>query len=419
MPLVPPVPRASARFGNAIVTSRPIRWTLWILALGALAVAIALAGRYGSGYVVFVVPPYRIELSVMLFALLALVTFAVAYMLLRIARTAMRLPRALKSKKHERERAKSRTALYASMKALFSGQFRDAERHARIAMSAEMAHEGTRDLAAAVAAWSAHEGGNLDAAVPYLERIRDVKSIEMRDASKAYMLLAEGRAHDALPLLKDLAVNAPKNPGVLKMKVEAEMAEKEWEEVLATLGPLTRAGLMPAPAAQQIRLNAELNLLKSKPANRDVILSTWKSVSRESRYDALIVATVAQRLNALDCGNDAKAVIDETVDERGVERWDSSLAAVYAECKAESTLAQIERAEGWLRQHARDPVLLAAIGKLCMRQALWGKAQSYLEASVALAPTLDAHMTLARLMEQTGKRDEAIRHIRRSAELAR
>jgi HemY protein len=54
-----------------------------------------------------------------------------------------------------------------------------------------------------------------------------------------------------------------------------------------------------------------------------------------------------------------------------------------------------------------------------MRQALWGKAQSYLEASVALEPTLDAHMTLARLMEQVGKRDEAIRHIRRSAELAR
>ena len=54
-----------------------------------------------------------------------------------------------------------------------------------------------------------------------------------------------------------------------------------------------------------------------------------------------------------------------------------------------------------------------------MRQALWGKAQSYLEASVALEPTLDAHMTLARLMEQLGRNDEAIRHVRRSAELAR
>ena len=49
---------------------------------------------------------------------------------------------------------------------------------------------------------------------------------------------------------------------------------------------------------------------------------------------------------------------------------------------------------------------------------MWGKAQSYLEASVALAPSLDAHMTLARLMEQTGKPQEAMRHIRRSAELA-
>ena len=36
-----------------------------------------------------------------------------------------------------------------------------------------------------------------------------------------------------------------------------------------------------------------------------------------------------------------------------------------------------------------------------------------------LEPTLDAHMTLARLMEQLGRNDEAIRHVRRSAELAR
>jgi HemY protein len=132
-----------------------------------------------------------------------------------------------------------------------------------------------------------------------------------------------------------------------------------------------------------------------------------------------VAVLVARRLIALGCGNDARDVIDATIDERGSESWDSSLAAVYADCKSDSTLGQIERAERWLKQQARDPVLLAALGKLCMRQALWGKAQSYLEASVALEPTLDAHMTLARLMEQVGKRDEAIRHIRRSAELAR
>lgn len=386
--------------------------------LAAVAVALALAGRYGSGYVVFVVPPYRIELSVMLFSLLFLLSFVGMYALLRLTTSAMRLPRALKSKRHERARAKSRAALYASMKALFSGQFREAERHARTAMSAEMAHDGTRDLAAAVAAWAAHEGGNSDAAVPYLERIRDAKSGEMRDASKAYMLLAEGRAKDALPLLKDLAENAPKNPGVLKMKVEAEMAEKAWEDVLATLGPLTRSGLMPEAAAQQIRTDAEINLIKSKPADRQTILAAWKAVSKQSRTDIGIVKVVVKRLNAVGAGDDARAIIEDTVDARRAEGWDSALAALYADCKTDSTLAQIERAERWLREHARDGELLATLGKLCMRQQLWGKAQNYLEASVALKPSLDAHMALARLMERIGRRDEAILHIRKSAELA-
>ena len=399
--------------------SKSIRWSLWLFALAIFAVAVALAGRYGSGYVVIVVPPWRAELSVMLFVIVILATFAVAYALLRVAGWAYRLRRVLRAKRKERQRNKSRMALYASLKALFSGQFRQSEQHARAAMSAIEAHDGTRDLAATVAAWAAHEGGNLDAAVPYLERIRSANSSEMRDASKAYMLLSEGRAKDALTLLKDLAVAAPKNPGVLKMKVEAEVAERAWEDVLASLGPLTQSGLMPEAAAQQLRLNAELNLIKSRPANRDLIMSTWQSISSASREDVSIAVTVARRLIALGCGNDAKDVIEATIDARGTADWDSTLAATYADCKSESTLAQIDRAERWLKQHARDPVLLASLGKLCIRQALWGKAQSYLEASVALEPTLDAHMTLARLMEQIGKRDEAIRHIRRSAELAR
>ena len=399
--------------------SKSIRWSLWLFALALFAVAVALAGRYGSGYVVMVMPPWRVELSVMLFAIIIAVAFAASYAFLRFAGWVYRLRRVLRAKRKERQRNKSRIALYSSLKSLFSGQFRLAEQYARSAMSANEAHDGTRDLAAAVAAWAAHEGGNSDAAVPYLERIRSAGTSEMRDASKAYMLLSEGRAKDALTLLKDLAVTAPKNPGVLKMKVEAEVAEKAWEDVLASLGPLTKSGLMPASAAQQLRLNAELNLIKSRPANRDLIMSTWESVSPESRHDVAIAVTVARRLIGLGCGNDAKDVIDATIDARGSAGWDSSLAAAYADCKSDSTLAQIERAERWLRQHARDPVLLATLGKLCMRQALWGKAQSYLEASVALEPTLDAHMTLARLMEQIGKRDEAIRHIRRSAELAR
>ena len=397
------------------MTSRPIRWALWVLALSATAVALALAGRYGSGYVVFVVPPWRAEMSIMLFVILLLVSFAGAYLLIRLAVKTYRLPRQIRKGKIEHERAKARILLLESLQLLFSGEFRNAESRARTAMQ----HDDTRDMAAAVAAWAAYEGGHSSAAVPYLDHIRSAGSTRMRDVSKAYMLLADGKSAEALSLLKTLAASDPKNPGVLKMKVEAEVAGKAWEDVLVTLAPLTRSGMLPEGAAQQIRLNAELNLIKSKPANPEVIVEAWKAFSRESRFDAAMAATVATRLVSIGCFDEAKEVIEETIDARGIEGWDSQLAAIYAACKTNSTLAQIERAERWLRQHARDAVLLATLGKLCMRQALWGKAQSYLEASVALEPSLDAHMTLARLMEQLGRNDEAIRHVRRSAELAR
>ncbi len=413
MRYAPRARRASAR--NADMTSRPIRLALWVLALAALSVALALAGRYGSGYVVFVVPPWRAEMSIMLFVILQLAMFVAAYVLIQLAVKTYRLPRQLRKHKIEHERTKSRDLLLESLQLLFSGEFRNAEARARTAMQ----HDDTRDMAAAIAAWAAYEGGHAGAALPYLDHIRNEGSTRMRDASKAYMLLADGKAEEALSLLKNLAANDPRNPGVLKMKVEAELAGKAWEDALVTLAPLTRSGMLPEGAAQQIRLNAELNLIKSKPANPQTITNAWKAFSRESRFDATMAVTVAARLLALGCDEEAKDVIEETIEARGSDAWDSQLAALYAECKTDATLAQIERGERWLRQHARDAVLLATLGKLCMRQALWGKAQSYLEASVALAPTLDAHMTLARLMEKLGRNDEAIRHVRRSAELAR
>lgn len=395
--------------------ARPIRWALWLLGLAALAVGIALAGRYGAGYVVMVVPPWRVEMSVMMFAILLLAGFVLAYLLIRIAVNTYGMRQHVQAMRTESARSKAREAMFGSLQMLFSGRFREAEEKARVAID----HPDTRDLAAALAAWAAYEGGNSVAAVPYLDKISGVDASNMRDASKAYMLLADGRAPEALTLLKHLAESDPQNPGVLKMKVEAEVAEKAWDDVLATLNPLARSGMLPESAAQQIRLNAQINLVKSRPANPTSILDTWRALPNESRYDASMAAVVAKRLIGLGCGDDARTVLEDTIDKLGPTGWDSALAAIYADCKGNSTLGQIERAERWLKQNPRDAVLLATLGKLCMRQALWGKAQSYLEASVALAPTLDAHMTLARLMEQMGKRDEAIRHIRRSAELAK
>ena len=99
--------------------------------------------------------------------------------------------------------------------------------------------------------------------------------------------------------------------------------------------------------------------------------------------------------------------------------------ALYAElpasldpaARADEARLRIERAERWLLEHERDPDLLAALGRLCAQAELWGKARSFLEASVSFEETRAARLELARLEEKLGKTEVAQRHYRRAAEL--
>mgnify|MGYP003468278069 FL=1 len=94
-------------------------------------------------------------------------------------------------------------------------------------------------------------------------------------------------------------------------------------------------------------------------------------------------------------------------------QWDSDLALLYADIVSEKPLTQIERAETWLKTHPNDAQLLLALGKLFAAEKLWGKAQSYIEASLSIEQSRPAHAAYAQLMEKMGKSDEALRYNRR------
>ena len=54
--------------------------------------------------------------------------------------------------------------------------------------------------------------------------------------------------------------------------------------------------------------------------------------------------------------------------------------------------------------------------RLCESAGLWGKAQSYLEASLAVQPSQAAHLELARLFDRIGKAEDADRHYRAASD---
>src|SRR5690606_36922787 len=127
------------------------------------------------------------------------------------------------------------------------------------------------------------------------------------------------------------------------------------------------------------------------------------------------VATVAaQSFIRLGGCKEAHRVIADALE----QNWSEELVLLYGECQADDALDRIERCERWLTEHPRDAMLLLTLGRLCAYRELWGKAQSYFEASLSQQPTRAAHRELARLCERLGREADADRHYRIASDVA-
>lgn len=111
-----------------------MRVALWLLGLFALAVAFTLAARLDQGYVIIVYPPWRLELSFMLALTLTVVGYALGYLFLKLALTALALPTDLRAWRDQRRSEAADRALIEAMRAHLGG---DHERTRKLAAKAQ------------------------------------------------------------------------------------------------------------------------------------------------------------------------------------------------------------------------------------------------------------------------------------------
>jgi len=389
-----------------------VRFAIWSVLLAVVAVGIALVARQSDGYVVIVAAPWRMELSLNLLVVLVFAGYFAFHLLARLVETLVAIPARVRAYRAERARIRSRQALNDALLAFFQGRYASAEKSASIAME----NEESRAVAAIIAARSAHELGRFTEREAFLDQARGAapEVDQARLTTLADLLLSQGRHEEALAVLKDLSGRDARNLRLLRMRLAAETALKRWDEILATTTALAKLGGLSESEASSARRAAHLGNLARKAQDAAALAAYWKQIPSELRLDPTIAATAARLHLAAGGTAEAQAIVEAALE----KNWDAGLVALYADCAGATALPLIEKGEKWLRAQARDPALLLTLGKLCMRQDLWGKAQSYIEASLALEPTHEGHMTLAALMEKLGKPQEAVRHFRRSAELA-
>jgi len=386
-----------------------VRWLFWLLGLFGLAVALALGARMNDGYVLLVFPPWRMEISLNLFLFVLAGVILTGYIVVRGISLTLSLPRRAREFRERRNREHSTTLLLDAIRLLYEGRFGQSLK------KAAEAHESGNvpGLAALIAARAAQCLREPAKERDWIERAR---TDDPRCEAAALMLEAELgnelRAYgEALAALKTLQEKYGRHIAALRMELRARQGNGDWNGVLRLARQLKKRGAMSEKVAHEICLRAHLENIRARGDGVAALLAYMRDVPGRER-DARLVLEMARQLKAQGAEDNAAEVIESCLDDGQEEFWHEDLIALFGTLVCKDMTSRIARAEKWLKVRPDDAALLLALGRLCQQQRLWGKAQSYFEASLAIGPTPQAHLELARFFDQLGRTEEANVHFR-------
>jgi len=389
-----------------------MRVLFWFLLLACAAVAIALAARLTTGYALFVAPPYRVELSLNLLLLLVAGGFIAGYVLLRIVRRALGLPEEVRLYRQRQHQERARAKQDAALVALLEGRFGRARQFAEEALAiphssglsallGARAAIATREFAAAEALLS-----RADASVPSLAVPRLMLEAEMK--------LEQGQPLEALAILGMLRKEAGSHTAALRLELRALQAAGRYAEIPPLVDNLVKRKVYGVREGEFVRAAAHAQELAARVLDGEGLRAYWSKLAEGEQRNPKIARAAARSFMALGGDREAAELLA-----RSLEReWDSELVALYAQSRPADGAPQLEQAERWLAKHPQDATLLYALGVLCERAQLWGKAQTYFEASLAIENSWRTRVALGELFARLNRDFDANAQLAAALKLA-
>ena len=389
-----------------------MRGLLAFLVLAAAAVTVALLARINAGYALFVAPPYRVELSLNTFFLLTAIAFIALYAFVRIVTRLSRLPRDVRDHRRRRQVGRARAKEDAAVVALIEGRHGKARQFA----DESLAIPGSSPVGSLIAARAALETRDFDAVESALARpeARAPSLAVSRLMLEAEVALERGQPVDALARLAELKKEAGLHTAALRLELRALTAAGRHTEIAALIDQLVKRKVYDTAQGEVLRASAHAEALARFAHDASGLRDYWNRLPDAEKLQPKIARAAAGAFIALGGDREAADIIARSVD----RRWDSDLVALYAECTTADATRQLETAERWLVDHNQDATLLYTLGRLCERAQLWGKAQTYLEASLALDNSWRANLALGEMQANLGRTDEANAHLAAALKLA-
>lgn len=380
-----------------------------VLFIVSLAVWLVFFSHEDPGFVVIRRGNWVIETSLSVFIIAMALTGLAIYASFKFIGYIWRFPTLFLEKRHTQ---KTNEALLRATLSLLQDKWRKAELIlSKSAPTSDVAL--IHYLGAAYSAYQQQEPGRAEEYLAEARLLADQNPLPVELFAAKLQL-----QHHLLPSARRSAQTAyelaPKQEEVLALLYQVHLQLAEWEELLNLLPELRKRKVLETDALQQLEQQASIAFIQ-QTLQQDVkqMSVVWDNLPKTARLKPDVLKVYVNHLFVKGDIDVAEQLIRETLK----YHWEEELVALYGALETVNTAQQINQAESWLKNHHDDAVLLATLGRLCVRSRSWAKAKQYLDASVIRTPNPMAYQLLGDLSLKMGESEAAMRYYQQGLSL--
>ena len=214
--------------------------------------------------------------------------------------------------------------------------------------------------------------------------------------------LDRGQYESALATLRRVEEDTPDHAQALALMARLYFRLEDWDSLGELLPRLRKNTQVPAASLDKWTIHVHKVALE-KAADVEVLDQAWAAIPKKLRSEVTLREAYFEGLVRVGLHDRAEKELFAVLK----SDWQAPLVRLYGLVEATDTTKQLKKAENWLKNRGEDPDLLLAAARLCLRNELWGKARSYLETVISLRPTPETYREYGALLTQLGEADAA------------
>jgi HemY protein len=384
-----------------------------ILSLAVIVMAAVLLVQKDPGFVLVKYGDYSVETSLAFGIIAVAITALLIHFMFKVLMGIWHLPGAVKRQSKGRRFNKSRRLLNQGLIDLAEGRFDQAESN----LVKLVAYSESPLVHYLAAARAAQLQGKHDERDSYLKAAHEARpEAEMAiGVTQAELQLAHQQLEQSLATLTHLRGIAPQHNHVLRLLARVYFELEDWQSLVELLPDIRKKKLLKESILQNMEAKSYRGFLATAKSNQATLEKAWATIPKAAQTDAeLILFYIKLSNRASSNSSSAEQLIIKSLD----QKWDNRLVEAYGLFKSIDPNEQLKRTEKWLGDYAKNENLLLALGRICIRARLWGKAQSYLEASIGIKPMAASCLVLAKLLgDQLDENEQASQYYQKGLEL--